>query len=942
MRIFSHSILGWRRRSHSGVCDLAKHERANFSHGQSIPDRGPFGTSDSKAGTRLATAARSASLSADIEKQRLRHPPPFTVAASFPDRKDYYVPALLAAAVALMFWKVLFTSRMLFYRDILNQSYPLARLIHQICRSGRLPYWNPYLNFGQPILEDPNSLFFYPTTLLIVLLPVRVAFQMHFVLHFMLAAIGAYWLARRWQQSHLAAFFAALFFVFSGPVLSLGSFYNEVACAAWIPWALLATDRAVARRSIRPWLLLALVFLMQFLAGEPFTLLATFGLCFAYALFQTGFFRRPFARSNLTVLAAFVLTGALMTALAAVQLLPATVLLRGSLRGAIGFPFSQNTYWSLHPLQLIGTIVAGFPDPMFTATSLWTPVLNFGNKPYFPSLFLGFVPLFLAFIGCTMARDRRRNFAGASALVLLLLAFGRFTPLYRLALFALPILKLVRFPIKLLVPVMLPVALLSGWGIDVMRRLEKAQSRRDAGVLASLTVVAAVAWLLWGASWLLPQWVIFAAKVVLHRTMVAMGISPVGPFGSQAVHGAAQYFLNMLRWQEPGVAGLTLGAALWFAGHRRGDRRTRLALPLALAVAAGQLLLVNYSANPTVPGSFYAYRPPVLHNFAASQMPYRYADIFGGPPLPAVSDKALEQPLDFGPIPAARNLDAPAAAAFQERLLLEHGGMLEDAEGISNVDPEWSFPVPLYQFWVFALHKVASPAQSLCLMGRSDVRYQILGGQGNYETARMVAPVADGTPFPSYLYENRCFLPRAYVAGGSVYSPDADATLARLADPDFDARHTVIMESKNVADSPSASTQAGQVDSFHRTPNSVTLQVQLSRSGYVVLLDRFDPSWHATVDGREVPILRANHMFRAVRAEAGWHTVRFYYRQRWLAAGLAFSFGALALCGVLFWLDLQVPAIERLPEDEPDAERPPALQEGGPVEVAVTLPGVRQ
>ncbi len=925
MRIFSDSIFGWR-------------SNGNGSRGQSFPDRGPFDTSQAhgQSETRSTVAARSVLLSADIKEQRLRHPP------DFPDRRDYYALAILVAAVALMFWKVLFASQMLFYRDILNQSYPLARLIHQICRSGSIPYWNPYLNFGQPILEDPNALFFYPTTLLIVLLPVRLAFQLHFVLHFVLAAVGAYWLARRWQQSHLAAFFAALFFVFSGPVLSLGSFYNEVACAAWIPWAILATDCAIAGRSIRSWLLLTLVFLMQFLAGEPFTLLATFGLCFAYALFQAGFFRRPLAKTNLRVLAAFILTGGLMTALAAVQLLPAMVLLRSSLRGAIGFPFSQNTYWSLHPLQLIGAVVAGFPDPMFTASSLWSPVLNFDNKPYFPSLFLGFVPLFLAFVGCAMGRDRRRRFASWAALGVLLLAFGRFTPLYRATLLALPILKLVRFPIKLLVPVMLPAALLAGWGVDEMRPPGDLQSRKTTGVFALLVVAAAGAWLVWGASWLLPQWVELAAAWALRRTIVAVGIHPVGAFGPQAVEGAARYSLNMLRWQAPGIAGLTLGAALWFAGLRRGDRRARLALPVALALAAGQLVLVNYSANPTVPRAFYAYQPPVLRHFAPAQMPYRYADIFGGSPLAAVATGALEQPLDFSSFPAARNLDAPARAAFQERSLLEHGGMLEHAEGISNVDPEWSFPVPLYQFWVFALHKVPGPDQTLCLMGRSNVRFQILGGAGNFGTARFLAPVADGTPFPSHLYENRCFLPRAYVAGRAVYSPDTDETLARLSDPDFDARNTVLLKSKGVVDLPFASAPAGQVVSFRRRPNSVTLQVKLMRPGYVVMLDRFDPNWHAAVDGHEVPILRANLLFRAVRAKAGAHTVRFYYRQRWLAAGLAISLGALALCGVLFFLDLQVAVIEQRSESELDGEPQRRVQEDGLVETVVVVPAARQ
>jgi hypothetical protein len=863
--------------------------------------------------------------------------------ALFPDRRDYYALAILAGAVALMFWKVLFASQMLFYRDILNQSYPLARLVHQICRSGSLPYWNPYLNFGQPILENPNALFFYPTTLLIVLLPVRLAFQLHFVLHFMLAAVGSYWLARRWRQSHVAAFFAALFFVFSGPVLSLGSFYNEAACAAWIPWALLATDRALAGRSIRSWLLLTLVFLMQFLAGEPFTLLATFGLCFACALFQAGFFRRPLAKANLRVLAAFVLTGGLMMALAAVQLFPATVLLRGSLRGAIGFPYSQNTYWSLHPLQLIGTFVAGFPDPMFTTQSLWTPVLNFDNKPYFPSLFLGFVPLFLAFIGCAMGRDRRRRFAGWAAFAILVFAFGRFTPLYRLALFALPILKLVRFPIKLLVPVLLLVAMLAGWGIDVMRRPDPLLSRKATGVFALLSVAAAAAWLVWGAAWLAPQWVELAAAWALGHTIAAMGFHPLRAYGPQAVEGAARYFLNMLRWQAPGVAGLTMGGALWFAGLRRGDRRARKALPLALAIGAGQLLLVNYSANPTVLAAFYAWRPPVLRYFSPSQMPYRYCDIFGGSALAAVSTEALEQPLDFSSIPAARNLDAPAPAALQERLLLEHGGMLEDAEGISNVDPEWSFPVPLYQFWVFALHKVPGPDRTLCLMGRSNVRYQILGRRRNYETAREVAPVADGAPFPSYLYENPCFLPRAYVAARAVYSPDPDETLARLADPGFNARNTVLLASKTAVEAASsAAAPAGQVESFQRRANSVTLRVNLSRPGYVVLLDRFDPNWHASIDGVEVKILRANHLFRAVRAGAGRHTVRFYYRQRWLAPGLAVSLGALALCGVLFFLDVQVRVVEPRAEDKAVAERPERVQDDGPLEVAVTVPGARQ
>ena len=90
-------------------------------------------------------------------------------------RADLGALALLVASLLAMFWKAAFTSAMFFYRDIYNYTFPSARFIHDLCRHGFLPYWNPYLNYGQPLLANPNLLFFYPFTLLIVLLPVDIA-----------------------------------------------------------------------------------------------------------------------------------------------------------------------------------------------------------------------------------------------------------------------------------------------------------------------------------------------------------------------------------------------------------------------------------------------------------------------------------------------------------------------------------------------------------------------------------------------------------------------------------------------------------------------------------------------------------------------------------------------------------------------------------------------
>jgi uncharacterized membrane protein YfhO len=121
-----------------------------------------------------------------------------------------------------------------------------------------------------------------------------------------------------------------------------------------------------------------------------------------------------------------------------------------------------------------------------------------------------------------------------------------------------------------------------------------------------------------------------------------------------------------------------------------------------------------------------------------------------------------------------------------------------------------------------------------------------------------------------------------------------------MASPDFDALGNVILAA-NPTDSPAvhAAGPAGQVEVTGRQPNTVTLRASLSRPGYVVLLDRYDSNWHAKLDGREVPVLRANQLFRAVYAGPGRHAVLFYYRQQGLLAGMLITGVAIV---ALLWL----------------------------------------
>lgn len=828
-------------------------------------------------------------------------PPAESVFGLLLNRRDLAALAALIAALLAVFGKVVFTPAMFFYRDIFAYTYPHARFIHESLRSGELPYWNPYPHFGSPVLSNPNFLFFYPSTFLQALFPVDFAFTMHFVGHIGLAGVGTYFLARRWSQSHGAAAFAGAVFMLSGPVLSLGNFYNQVAASAWIPWALLAADRAARARSLRPWVGLTAVFAVQYLAGEPFTLIATILLALAYALFHSAGLRRPLAAENRRVVVGFTASVALAVALAAIQLLPALDLLHNSRRGLHGLPFNETTSWSFHPLAMLDLVVPDFFGSALHAPTLWTLVLSNRNLPYFPSIFVGFIPFFFALAGWVLAKEPRRKFAGGAALGLVLLSFGRFTPVFALAYLLVPPLSLVRFPIKLLVPAALMIALLAGWGLDALRRWpESCQEQRSQKLFFPLMAFLALVGIAWLTSFLFPRLLTEPAAWILQRTNEMFLRGPAGVLSEAQVTSAAESFLRLLQIHFPGLAGFALGGIVLVIGLQRRNPWAHRALPVLALLSVGQLAWENDRVNPTVPKSFYTFRPPVLRHVETSDIPERVAYLFREAEAPSDTPDA-QGFLNLESIPEAASFHPIAQLAFRDRLVLARGTMLDRVEFVSNIDVEGTFPPFLFEYWVIVMRGFSDSAQADCLLGRANVRYQVLRARQPSPVRREVASIFNGSPEPHWLYENLRVIPRAFVTGSARIVENVKDRLEALADPGFSPLDEVLLPSE--VQNPQANGgpgPAGRVEFVHRSANEVVLRAKLDRAGYVVLLDRFDANWRATLDGREVPILRANQLFRAVRAEPGEHEVRFNYRQRGLRTGALISALALALLAVLY------------------------------------------
>ncbi len=92
---------------------------------------------------------------------------------------------------------------------------------------------------------------------------------------------------------------------------------------------------------------------------------------------------------------------------------------------------------------------------------------------------------------------------------------------------------------------------------------------------------------------------------------------------------------------------------------------------------------------------------------------------------------------------------------------------------------------------------------------------------------------------------------------------------------------------------------AGTVRTVHDGPDALEVRVQSKGSGYVVVADGLQASWQATVDGRAVPLLDADHALVAVPVSAGTHVVRLRYVPKGLRPGLVLSgLGVLVLLGL--------------------------------------------
>jgi TRAP-type C4-dicarboxylate transport system permease large subunit len=154
-------------------------------------------------------------------------------------------------------------------------------------------------------------------------------------------------------------------------------------------------------------------------------------------------------------------------------------------------------------------------------------------------------------------------------------------------------------------------------------------------------------------------------------------------------------------------------------------------------------------------------------------------------------------------------------------------------------------------------------------------------------------------------------LPRAKLYSNWQVNTNDSANLKTLADLNFDPAKTVLISTPQ-KDLPASATNenSGTVTFRSYAPKKIVFDANASTPAVLLLNDKYDPNWRVTVDGAPAKLLRCNFLMRGVAVPSGQHTVEFDFAlpNKPLYITLA-AFGmALLLCGLLVFFARKQPA----------------------------------
>lgn len=712
---------------------------------------------------------------------------------------------------------------------------------HYFREHGAIPQWNPYLFGGLPFVAAAHGDIFYPTAMLRWILPTDLAMNLGFAFHIVLAGFGMYALLRTLRLGWAAAVTGGLAYELTGIVISLvhPGHDGKLFVSALAPLLFAAIVIAVRDRRFAGYGSIALTTGLA-LQGHPQAaqyLISAAAIWGGFWLFSS---EGPKGTQRIAVIGWTALAVMLGVGLYAIYALPMIEYVPFSPRAEGGF----NTGWehaisySLRPEELLGTMlpqVYGQMNPTYFGR-------NFGRLH---SEYLGAAMLVLAVLGIG-GKDRKtaRFGLGTVGIFFLLISLGGATPVFRIWYELVPMSNRLRAPGQAFFLVAMALAFFAALGAERLFRADGSTARRlgiSAAVIAAIGLLAAIGGMQ-GVS-----------------EAIARGTG-VPDFMQRAVSNAPELRADGFRL----LLVTALGAAILFGVLRRK----------LVGVAAFGLVLFFVLADDWIVGRrFFEFSPPASVTYGDDPVTTRIRET----PLPyRVWAPAGATYGQLGPYPRSWLM-----AREIPQLFGYHGNEVRYFDELLGGKESWEHQVSPNVLDLYAI-RFAVMADSVNIPGFH----------------RVLGPVATTPGSPAYLYEADSVPPYARVMSSAAKAPE-DQIRGALVNTRFPLSRVVLYpDTASITPAPldsvpPASGVAAKVSAWEPGKIRIGLTGTATTPQYLVVSENWYKDWHATIDGREAPVLRGQYALLSVAIPPGAREVAFEYRSAAYRKGRLISLVAL-------------------------------------------------
>jgi hypothetical protein len=718
--------------------------------------------------------------------------------------------------------------------------------------TGNVPRWIPHVWSGCSLVGNITTQFFYPLSLPFYFVRTELYYIFYKMLHMALSGFTMYCFVRVIGLRKTCAALAALLYMYGG--FTAIEFQARVITwnVCWLPALFCAVEMLVRKRSPAWAMFTGLVAAVYFLGTHPQFFFYS-ALC-AAIYFMVRIFTEERAGARLVALgglACIVCVGS-----SAAGLFPALESAALSPRAG-GLSFYDATSLSL---------------PVRGLAQFFLPRWLGGNL----TCYMGPVAFFLLVAALIGRQNRFTLFFFTVVLFSLLVALGKYTPLYQLLMRHMPGMDLFRVPMRVLLLFGFAVPVLCAFGMNTLIdavRVPRAgeeflSSSRVVLVLSMLCLACAVLMFSWGRP------LLFAAARLFYESQ------PYSlPFATRRVElglfmddlGAAFSILFALA----ALSAEAQRAILGIAGGRAG-----LLSAVVLTAAAADLLVCS------LPG-FARIDPKLLYQ---SNELVRFLTGRGGTfrVLNMGGERILPQHLA---VPHGIEL-ADGYNPVVSRAYMEYTNAIG---GLGWIGPMTKLPLSDLQ-----VNQIRKPA----LLDLLNVRYLLSESRVDAPRFRVVREFHDITVYRQrkgiislprvYVYENDFCMPRAFLVSRAL----GCATVAKCFEllDTIDIRNELVVMGQGNAGFPTE----GTVVITRREPDTIELDVTAEGPCHLFLSEVWYPGWVAYDNGRRVEICRANFLFRCLPIDAGRHEIVMRYRPASLRWGMAVS--SATLLGVLAYL----------------------------------------